>query len=108
MWPIWLPGFGTPDPGVAEPGSTNPATPDLQEGPRSFSDDTAGSPFAADDSASPDDGWAGGDGTGGGGGGHIGGGGGGGGDGGGGGGGVGVGEGGGGGGFWSSIWELFQ
>ena len=29
FWPLWLPGGGSPDPGVAEPGSTEPATPGI-------------------------------------------------------------------------------
>jgi len=55
--PIWIPGLGSPDPGMAEPGSTVPATPGFspEEGPQLFPDDGPESPFPSDDSAPPDE-----------------------------------------------------
>ena len=29
FWPLWIPGGGSPDPGVAEPGAAEPATPGI-------------------------------------------------------------------------------
>ena len=84
MWPLWLPGGGSPDPGVAEPGSTEPATPGIgpdgqnpgtyPEGDDSgmgdepwagegegFPQDSEDNPWAPDQPESQDEGWGWGD-----------------------------------------------